>query len=342
MYYKIPAHAEIDTYLSTNPISEWHLLNVYMNSKLESNPLMTAPDLFRSFCRSLTFIEKNENDSYPKYVMEYAKKLRMTMKSKALDDITNKIIQKCKRGGNDNDENEFDNDRTRTSDNGEIEPMIQENCEEIDTSARGHNNDFTVSSFGVVWINNDGHNFSDDFWQFQRSIIEKLKIDPVLSYVTNIESIIALSSIMVLRKNKKPTYVLCTDNEWRMAFPHITYKFKIPALIQVIVCSYTQPLMMGDLVGFEELWRLNWSKVSLLEDQNDKRIFDSMQIITHNFFYNLPYGKNKNLSNKDTYVHRTCHAILEEIFHVETMQIVWQMERVSHLKSNAQKMATTA
>ncbi|CAJ0752275.1 15072_t:CDS:2 [Entrophospora sp. SA101] len=164
MYYKIPAHAEIDTYLSTNPISEWHLLNVYMNSKLESNPLMTAPDLFRSFCRSLTFIEKNENDSYPKYVMEYAKKLRMTMKqlmkeneidiqekqSKALDDITNKIIQKCKRGGNDNDENEFDNDRTRTSDNGEIEPMIQENCEEIDTSARGHNNDFTVSSFGVV------------------------------------------------------------------------------------------------------------------------------------------------------------------------------------------------
>ncbi|CAJ0755820.1 1157_t:CDS:2 [Entrophospora sp. SA101] len=291
MYYKIPAHAEIDTYLSTNPISEWHLLNVYMNSKLESNPLMTAPDLFRSFCRSLTFIEKNENDSYPKYVMEYAKKLRMTMKqlmkeneidiqekqSKALDDITNKIIQKCKRGGNDNDENEFDNDRTRTSDNGEIEPMIQENCEEIDTSARGHNNDFTVSSFGVEVSSKQIFT-----WDY---VIQKMEI----------------------KEN-----------------------------------SLKDPLMMGDLVGFEELWRLNWSKVSLLEDQNDKRIFDSMQIITHNFFYNLPYGKNKNLSNKDTYVHRTCHAILEEIFHVETMQIVWQMERVSHLKSNAQKMATTA
>nr|CAG8556511.1 3168_t:CDS:2 [Entrophospora candida] len=39
------------------------------------------------------------------------------------------------------------------------------------------------------WINN-GHNFSDDFQQFQKSIIEKLKIDPVLSYVTDIESII--------------------------------------------------------------------------------------------------------------------------------------------------------
>nr|CAG8631755.1 1886_t:CDS:2 [Entrophospora candida] len=282
-------------------------------------------------------------------------------KLKALDDITNKIIQKCKRGSNDNDENEFDNDRTRTSDNGKIEPMIQENCEEIDTSARGHNSDFTVSSFGVEvsskqiftwdyviqkmeikenslkdWINNDGHNFSDDFWQFQKSIIEKLKIDPVLSYVTDIESIIALSSIMVLRKNKKPTYVLCTDNEWRMAFPHITYKFKISALTQVI------PLMMDDLVGFEELWRLNWSKVSLLEDQNDKRIFDSMQIITCNFFYNLPYGKNKNLSNKDTNVHRTCHAILEEIFCVETMQIVWANGESIHLKSNAQKMATMA
>jgi len=40
-------------------------------------------------------------------------------------------------------------------------------------------------------------------------------------------------------------------------------------------------------------------------------------------FYNLPYDKNKNLSNEDTYVHKTCHAILEEIFRVETLQLVW-------------------
>jgi len=80
MDYKAPTHAEIDDYFSTNPMSEWHLLNVYMDSKLESNPLLTASELFRSFCRSLTFIEKNENDSYPKHALEYAKKLRMAMK----------------------------------------------------------------------------------------------------------------------------------------------------------------------------------------------------------------------------------------------------------------------
>ncbi|CAG8576660.1 4972_t:CDS:2 [Funneliformis mosseae] len=40
-------------------------------------------------------------------------------------------------------------------------------------------------------------------------------------------------------------------------------------------------------------------------------------------FYNLPYGKNKNQSDEDTYTHRTCHVILEEIFRIRTMQLVW-------------------
>lgn len=45
---------------------------------------------------------------------------------------------------------------------------------------------------------------------------------------------------------------------------------------------FRKPLMRSDSTEFEELWRQNWSKVSLLKDQNDKRIFDSMQIITRN------------------------------------------------------------
>ena len=40
----------------------------------------------------------------------------------------------------------------------------------------------------------------------------------------------ALSSIMLLRKNKKPAYISCTDNEWRMAFPQITYKSRCQPL----------------------------------------------------------------------------------------------------------------
>ncbi|CAG8674931.1 5021_t:CDS:2, partial [Funneliformis mosseae] len=124
MDYKVPTHAEIDDYFSTNPVSEWHLLNVYMNTKLESSPLLTASELFRSFCRSLTFIEKNENYSYPKYVTEYAKKLRMAMKtmrdqvskSKALDEITNAIIGNVK-------ETVMNDDEIGISKNGKIDPM---------------------------------------------------------------------------------------------------------------------------------------------------------------------------------------------------------------------------
>ncbi|CAI2187872.1 18530_t:CDS:10 [Funneliformis geosporum] len=368
MDYKVPAHIEIDTYFSTNPVSEWHRLNAYMNSKLGTSPLSTAPDLYRSFHRSLAIVEKNEAGSYPKYIVEYAKKLKTAVKSKkiffielaekiidridrrelmrennidicekqtvrdqaskskALDDITNAITGKRKRDSNDNYENELN------------EEMVKENYA---TSAREPSNDFAISSFGIEvsskqiltwdhvipkmeikenslkdWIN-EGHNFSEDFRQFQKFIIEKLKVNPILSYVTDCESIIALSSIMILRKNQKPAYVSCTDNEWRMTFPRITYKFKMPALVQ------STHIMRGELAEFEELWRLNWSKVSLLDDQDDKRIFDSVQIITRNFFYNLPYGKKKNQSDEDTYAHRTCHVILEEIFRVETMQLVW-------------------
>ncbi|RHZ44026.1 hypothetical protein Glove_772g22 [Diversispora epigaea] len=350
MDYKVPTHPDIDTYFSMNPISKWQIFDGFINFKLESDRAYTASDLFRCFCRSLTRIE---DGSYPKFVTEYAKDLKGAMKqlmreneidirekqslraqvskSKALDDITNAIIGKRKRdcdGDDENNENGHINDETFDNEQ-KIREKYAMSPFNIKVSSRQiFTWDYVISKIEIKensmkdWINN-GHNFSHDFRQFQKSIIEKLKTDPTLSYTTDIESIIALSSIMILRKNKKPTYITCTDNEWRMAFPHITYKFKMPALIQVTVCSYMQPLMRGDSAEFEDLWRQNWSKVSLLEDQNDKRIFDSMQIITRNFFYNLPYGKNKNLSNKDTYIHRTCHVILEEIFRIENMQLVW-------------------
>ncbi|KAF0421482.1 hypothetical protein F8M41_006774 [Gigaspora margarita] len=248
-------------------------------------------------------------------------------KSKALDNITDAITGKRKR-----DSNDYEDELN--------EEMVQENYA---TSTRKPSSDFAISSFGIEvsskqiltwdhvvpkmeikenslkdWIN-EGHNFSEDFRQFQKSIIEKLKVNPVLSYVTDCESIIALSSIMILRKNQKPAYVSCTDNKWRMTFPRITYKFKMPALVQSIVYSYSTHIMRGELAEFEELWRLNWSKVSLLDNQDDKRIFDSVQTITRR----LVLDNQSNQSDEDTYAHRTCHVILEEIFRVETMQLVW-------------------
>jgi len=80
MDYKVPSHIEIDTYFSTIPVSEWHRLNDYINSKLGTSPLSTAPDLYRSFHRSLAIVEKNEGGSYPKYIVDYAKKLKTAVK----------------------------------------------------------------------------------------------------------------------------------------------------------------------------------------------------------------------------------------------------------------------
>ncbi|CAG8597742.1 6677_t:CDS:2 [Funneliformis mosseae] len=139
-----------------------HHLNNYMNSKLEINPLLTVPDLYRSFHRSLVIVEKNEAVSYPKYIVDYAKKLKITVKdqvskSKALDNIKNAITKKHKRDSNDDCENELN------------EEMVQENYA---TSAKEPNNNFAILSFSI-----------------KKSIIEKLKVNPVLSYVTDCESI---------------------------------------------------------------------------------------------------------------------------------------------------------
>ncbi|CAG8576642.1 4971_t:CDS:2 [Funneliformis mosseae] len=203
MDYKVPAHIEIDTYFSTILVSKWHCLNDYMNFKLGISPLSTAPDLYRFFYRSLAIVEKNEAENN----IDICEKQTMrdqASKSKALDDIINAITGKRKRDSNDDCENELNKEMVRRT----------SFFENYATSAREPNNNFAISSFGIEvsskqiltwdhvvpkmeinenslkdWIN-EGHNFSKDFWQFQKSIIEKLKVNPVLSYVTDCESII--------------------------------------------------------------------------------------------------------------------------------------------------------
>ncbi|CAJ0910743.1 8659_t:CDS:2 [Entrophospora sp. SA101] len=65
----------------------------------------------------------------------------------------------------------------------------------------------------------------------------------------------------------------------------------MPPLVQNVICSYTQTLitsvyckhlMNNEITELEEFWRQNWSKIWILENQEDKKIFDSMQLIAHN------------------------------------------------------------
>ncbi|CAG8590724.1 14664_t:CDS:2, partial [Acaulospora colombiana] len=96
MDYKVPAHAEIDTYFSANPISKWQLFDAYINFKLEDGRVHTASELFRTFCGSLAYIERG---SYPKFVTEYAKKLKMATKTKRnfFMEFAEKLIERVER-----------------------------------------------------------------------------------------------------------------------------------------------------------------------------------------------------------------------------------------------------
>ncbi|CAG8552617.1 4845_t:CDS:2 [Diversispora eburnea] len=96
-------------------------------------------------------------------------------KSKALDDITNAIIGK-------------QNYATSARESAMSSFNIKISSKQIFTWNHVIQKMEIKENSTKDWIN-DGHNFSDDFRKFQKSIIEKLKTDPTLSYATDIESI---------------------------------------------------------------------------------------------------------------------------------------------------------
>ncbi|CAG8600582.1 21882_t:CDS:2 [Gigaspora rosea] len=196
--YKVPTHIKIDTYFSTIPVSKWHRLNDHMNSKLRASPLSTAPDLYRSFHRSL--VERNEDGGYPKYIVDYAKKLKTAVKSKKdfFIELAEKIIDRIDRRElmKENKVDIYHASKSKALDDitNAITRKRKRRNENYATSAREPSSDFAISSFGLVnqtwdhvvpkmeikenflkdWINEE-HTFSEDFRQFQKSIIEKLK-----------------------------------------------------------------------------------------------------------------------------------------------------------------------
>nr|CAG8628257.1 4637_t:CDS:10 [Entrophospora candida] len=311
MEYKISTNLNIDAYFSNQPISKWHRFDAYIIDMLKSNPIITPQQLHTSFCKSLSVIENNQNGGCPKYVLNYATKLRKAVKKQRKTyfiDLAEKLVERTQRE-NLMQENKIDIQQKQDSDAFMINLESNDNYEIENMMDFKHvfTWDHVIPKMQIQ------ENSLKDFRQFQMSTIENLKIDPVLSYTTDVESILALSSIMMLRKNRKSIYISCTDEKWQAAFPRIVYKFRMPPLVQSVICSYTQHLMNNEIMELEDLWRQNWSKISILENQQDKKIFDSMQLIARNF---------KNLSDEDTYIHKTCHMILEEIFRIETMQLV--------------------
>jgi hypothetical protein len=80
------------------------------------------------------------------------------------------------------------------------------------------------------------------------------------------------------------------------------------------------------LTNKEELdvkWHQNWSKWDPSMTKEERNMFDCVQLVTRNFFLNLPSDSIKNVMDEDTFVHRYCHLMFEEVFSMNHLKFVW-------------------
>ncbi|CAB5389079.1 unnamed protein product [Rhizophagus irregularis] len=148
------------------------------------------------------------------------------------------------------------------------------------------------------WVTQNGHNISTDFRNFQLKSIEKLKTNPTLSYAKEISLILCLSSIMYCNEFK-PEYLECSEKTWSEVRPRSLTPKELPTVADLVIIEYSRLL--------------------------NKDIFDCVQIVSRNFFIYLSsvsYNESKKL-DEDTFVHRYCHQILEEIFNKAEFSLVW-------------------
>ncbi|CAB5395020.1 unnamed protein product [Rhizophagus irregularis] len=172
------------------------------------------------------------------------------------------------------------------------------------------------------WITPDGYNISTDFRKLQVESIEKLKTNPILSYAKEIDMILCLSSIMYCNE-LKPEYVKCSEKIWKDARPRLLIPKELPTVADLVIIEYNR--LLSDKEQLNTKWRNNWAKGNTLLTSEDKDIFDCVQIVARNFITYLSsvsYNENKKM-DEDTFVHRYCHQILEEIFNKAEFSLVW-------------------
>ncbi|CAG8532208.1 8555_t:CDS:10 [Funneliformis mosseae] len=165
------------------------------------------------------------------------------------------------------------------------------------------------------WVAED-HNVSLDFRNFQLDVINQLEGNQTFSYFKDMERILCLSSIMYCSESK-PTYVSCSEKLWNKIRPRPLAPIMLPQNL------------LDDKKLINTKWCENWSLRNTLKTEEDKDVFDCAQIVTRNFFMYLSsvsFNENNEL-NEDTFVHRYCHQILEEIFGKTDFALVCSKER---------------
>ncbi|CAG8463275.1 4620_t:CDS:10 [Acaulospora morrowiae] len=184
-------------------------------------------------------------------------------------------------------------------------------------------NNMNINNFSENdWVTRDGHNISIDFRNFQLKSIEKLEANPTLSYAKDIDLILCLSSIMYCNE-LKPKYVECSEKAWNEARPRSLIPKELPTVADLAIIEYSR--ILNDKQLLITKWRNNWTKGNTLLTDEDKEIFDCVQTVSRNFFTYLSsvsYNEDKKL-DEDTFIHRYCHQILEEIFNKADFSLVW-------------------
>nr|CAG8562055.1 6467_t:CDS:10 [Entrophospora candida] len=205
------------------------------------------------------------------------------------------------------------------------QPFLMSNDHDVEITHEDDNNPFIAKTgegsmkckvvlswnhaIANVVINND----SEDDISILNSI-EKLKANPTLSYVKEIDLILCLSSIMYCNEFK-PEYIKCSKKAWNEALPRSLAPKMLLTIAHSVMIEYN--MLLNDKQSLNTRWCENWAKGNTLLTDEDKDIFDCVQIVSRNF-----YNENKKL-DEDTFIHRYCHQVLKEIFNKTEYSLIW-------------------
>ncbi|RIB25650.1 hypothetical protein C2G38_2241264 [Gigaspora rosea] len=83
--------------------------------------------------------------------------------------------------------------------------------------------------------------------------------------------------------------------------------------------------LLTDRKVLREKWRQNWAICDASMTEREANIFECVQLVTRNFFLNISSlsSTSNNVMDEDTFVHRYCHLMLEEIFNVTNYKLFW-------------------
>ncbi|GBB87472.1 hypothetical protein RclHR1_13960002 [Rhizophagus clarus] len=147
------------------------------------------------------------------------------------------------------------------------------------------------------WFAND-YNISRDFRDFQTTTIDQLKKNPTLSYAADVDEI-----FLENRVTQTPNPA------------------SLPVSAQLNIMEYST--LLTDKEELDVKWHHNWSKWDPSMTKEERSMFDCVQLVTRNFFLNLPSDSIKNVMDEDTFVHRYCHLMFEELFNMNNLEFVW-------------------